>query len=45
MVMENTDEPGSWYQFQILLAKKLKSEVQTSLWSILTIAAALSLGV
>lgn len=45
MVMENIDDPRSWYQFQFLLAKKLKSEVWTSLWSILTIAAALSLGV
>lgn len=45
MVMENIDDPRSWYQFQFPVAKKLKSEVRTSLWSILTIAAALSLGV
>lgn len=45
MVMENIDDPRSWYQFQFLLAKKLKSEVWTGLRSYLTIAAALSLGV
>lgn len=39
--MENTDDPRPWYHFQFLSAKELKSEVQTSLWLILTIAAAL----
>lgn len=43
--MENIDHPRSWYQFQFLLAKKLESEVWSSLQLILTTAAALSLGV
>jgi len=45
MVMENIDDPRPWYQFHLLLAKKLQREVQTSLRSVLTTAAALSLGV
>lgn len=41
--MENIDDPRSWYQFQFLLAKKVKLEAWTSLRSILPITAAPSL--
>lgn len=43
--MENIDGPRSWYQFQFLLAKKVKLEAWTNLWSILPIAAGPSFGV